>query len=827
MMDVLKRIWGLLSPLYNTRAAGAYLILIALAVGVATFIENDFGTSTAQKVIFQTWWFELILFLFGVSIIANVFKFRMIPQKKWALLTFHVAIIIILIGAAITRYAGFEGMMHIRENDASNTFLSSNTFLKFHATKGEEHYDFDEPVLFASLGNNHWHESYLLGDDRIDVEVKQFIPNPQPVVYESLEGRPMIKLVAAGANGREEYFISQGESRRIGNLLFNFEKDPIQGAINLAYQNDSLWFTPHTVLSQTVMATQQRDTLYPNQRFQPLTLRALYNDGTNNFVFPEFHKSGKVVIESASPKVKNESLTALVMNVEVNGEKNEVLIYGQKGVEGQPRSLHVGDLHLSVSYGSKELSLPFSIKLYDFIMEKYPGTNNASSYASEVQLIDSRNNLKEDYRIYMNNILNYEGYRFFQSSFDRDEKGTYLSVNHDFWGSIISYIGYGLLTLGMLMTFFSKKTRFHQVSERLKKLREKPVAGIIILLFSVSLAQAQSGSQEIKHPVDKDHAKDFSEVVVQDFNGRMKPVHTLSREVMRKIARKESMFGLSADQILLSMFINPQEWYDIPVIKLGKHPEIQSRIGVSGSYAAYSDFFDKEGSYKFQSDIRRVHSLAPIDRGTFEKELLKLDERVNILNMVFSGSLLKVIPNPSDPNNTWLSTSSHHNHNHEHTDENHYETVAERFFSSYRTSLQEAAQTGNYQHVGHILGELKDFQQQDGGEVMPSPVKIKSEIMLNNSDIFSRLTGMYILLGLAFLISLFISIFNPKLNLDKVHLVLLGLVLLGFGLHTLGLGIRWYVSGRAPWSNGYESMIYIARQQRWPGLFSPENLLAD
>src|SRR5690606_6402661 len=30
-----------------------------------------------------------------------------------------------------------------------------------------------------------------------------------------------------------------------------------------------------------------------------------------------------------------------------------------------------------------------------------------------------------------------------------------------------------------------------------------------------------------------------------------------------------------------------------------------------------------------------------------------------------------------------------------------------------------------------------------------------------------------------------------------------------FFMHTFGLGLRWYVSGRAPWSNGYESMIYI------------------
>ena len=112
------------SPFFNTRAAGLYILLFAISIAVATFVENDYGTSSAQKVIFKSWWFELLLFLFSLTIIVNIFKFRMIQQKKWALLLFHSAIVIIIIGAGITRYFGFEGVMHIRENDTANSFLS-------------------------------------------------------------------------------------------------------------------------------------------------------------------------------------------------------------------------------------------------------------------------------------------------------------------------------------------------------------------------------------------------------------------------------------------------------------------------------------------------------------------------------------------------------------------------------------------------------------------------------------------------------------------------------------------------------------------------------
>ncbi len=99
------------------------MILFAVAIGAATFIENDFGTSAAQKVIFKARWFELLLVLFSISILVNIFRFRMIQQKKWGTLMFHASIIVILLGAGVTRYFGYEGTMHIREDNTSNELV--------------------------------------------------------------------------------------------------------------------------------------------------------------------------------------------------------------------------------------------------------------------------------------------------------------------------------------------------------------------------------------------------------------------------------------------------------------------------------------------------------------------------------------------------------------------------------------------------------------------------------------------------------------------------------------------------------------------------------
>jgi cytochrome c-type biogenesis protein CcsB len=794
-----------LNRFVDTRAAGLYFILFAAAIGIATFIENDFGTSAAQKVIFKAWWFELLLALFGFTIIVNIFKFRMIQQKKWALLIFHSAIIVIIMGAGVTRYFGFEGVMHIRENGTANSFLSAETYLKFDVSKNGTTYKFDEQVLFASLGNNHFKEEYLIDGDLITVAVKDFIPNPEQKIESSeADGLPTLKLVIGGANGRQEYYIQKGESRRIDNLLYNFKDIEAPGAINLKYETEKIFFKTNRTVTQTVMATQKLDTIVPDGTYKGLMLRSLYSDGINNFVFSEFDESGTTSIVSNDPKVRNDSNTAVVLDITVNGETKVAYVYGNKGLAGNPSNLYFNNLQVTSSYGAKEITVPFKVKLNKFILDKYPGTNSASSYASEVTVIDASNNPTMDYRIYMNNILDYDGYRFFQSSFDRDEKGTYLSVNSDWWGTIISYLGYALLTLGMILTLFSKNTHFYSLIQKTKKLRAKSGTFIFVALMATAAISAQN-SKTIQNAVAQDHAESFSSIVVQDFKGRMKPVHTLSRELLRKIYRKESYQGLTAEQVLLSMFANKQDWYEEPIIRLGKHGDVQKLLDVKGDYASYKDFFETDGNYKLRDEVRRVYALEPIDRGVYAKELMKIDERLNILSMMFSGSLLKIIPKKNDPNNLWEGYSNHglddgHNHS----------EIASNFFNSYGAALKDATKTNDYKHVGHLLEELKLYQKQAGGTVMPSGGKIKAEIFLNNLNVFTRLAGLYILLGVAFLFFLFISVFKPQWKLKKIYYLLFGIVLLGFTLHTLGLGLRWYVSGRAPWSNGYESMIYIA-----------------
>lgn len=785
---------------FTPKAGLVYIALFAISIGVATFIENDFGTSAAQKLIFRARWFELLLILFSFTLLQNIIQYKMIPLRKWASLIFHASMILILIGAGVTRYFGYEGMMHIREGEAASSFVSSETYLNFRVEKAGSSYSFSEPVLFASLGKNHFDRKYSIADALVHIKLRDFIPNPSNRIVEDPKGLATIKIVIGGNSGREEFYLQEGESNTFKGIPFHFGVEPITDKINIIRRGDSLFTYINQDATRMIMATQQRDSLRALQ-FHPLALRALYTVSGMSFVFGGYESSGRVEQFSSDRKVKNESLTALGFDIEVNGESQNVQVLGRKGELGEPAVLKFPELNLSLSYGSKIETVPFKIGLRDFIMDRYPGTDNPSSYASEVTLEDADKMVKMDYRIYMNNILDYRGYRFFQSSFDQDEKGTYLSVNHDFWGTWISYIGYILLTLGLLIIFFQKNTRFNFLLQKLEQLRKQAVCLLLMMTFGASMAYAKNPEVYIH----ENHARKISRVVVQDFQGRFKPMHTLSAEILRKISKKDQLYGYLPEQIILSMLMDPETWEDAAIIHSGNHPEVLEILSCDQGLISYNRFFNEDGSYKLRDFVRSAQNMNPKDQGTFEKALIKLDEKVNIANMVFTGRMFKWFPVADEENNLWISPAEAR-----HSESNTETSYALDFFKRYLSTLAEAYTSKNWDAADAMLMELASHQKSISGNVLPADSKIDAEIFLNKLSVFSKLRNIYALLGLGLLVYLMFSVLVHRRQESTILKLGFWILMTAFLFHTMGLGLRWYVSGHAPWSNGYESMIYIA-----------------
>jgi len=303
-------------------------------------------------------------------------------------------------------------------------------------------------------------------------------------------------------------------------------------------------------------------------------------------------------------------------------------------------------------------------------------------------------------------------------------------------------------------------------------------------------------------------------LLVQDQKGRMKPMNTLTSEVLRKVSRKESFYGLTADQVVLGMTLYPEEWTQQPMIKIGNQEEIRKLIHAKGELASFNDFFSANGQYLLKEQVRRAYSLQPIDRTLFDKEIMKIDERVNICNMIFNGSIARIYPAENDPAQQWLTPADVI----QHSSELGAGSFIHNFFPTYVVAVQGAETEQNWEEANKQIEALHQYQQEKGGDILISQKKVDMEILLNKMNVFSRLSKAYGLLGLLFLFLFFSKVFRPQTNMKWPTKIAFYLLATCFFAHTLGLGIRWYVSGRAPWSNGYESMIYIGFTTMLAGL---------
>ena len=457
----------------------------------------------------------------------------------------------------------------------------------------------------------------------------------------------------------------------------------------------------------------------------------------------------------------------------------------------------------------------FSIYLKDFVAEKYPGTEKSyASFESKIRVEDTRT---FDYDIYMNHVLDHQGYRFFQASFDPDEKGTVLSVNHDWWGTWVTYIGYFLLYFSMIGIFFLGKTRFKDLAKQLDKIKQQKATLSLLFLFSLGSVQAQEhlhtrskvnfDSLVVADAFSPSHAAKFGSLVIQDLGGRMKPANTYSSELLRKVSKNDTYQGLNSDQVLLSILNGPALWYNIPIIYLKRgNDSIRKITGVApkAKYASLISFFDEEGNYKIATQLEEAYKAGVPNQ--FQKDFIEVDRRVNLLYSALEGKVLRIFPIPEDENNRWVSFPELGEASFKGTDSLYVNNVLPLYFQS----LRAAKADGDYAQADELLESLKGFQVKFGEKVMPSSSRIEAEVLYNKYDIFKKLFSWYLYAGFLFFVFLIVQIFRDTRIVRGFISFFKGVTFVLFLLHTAGLVARWFISGHAPWSDAYESMIYVA-----------------
>jgi cytochrome c biogenesis protein ResB len=106
--------------LFSSGFMGILFAVFAVAMAMATFVENDYGSASAYSTVYNTWWFELILLLLAVNLVGQMIIFKLYKKDKLPVFLFHLSFVVMIIGAGITRYFGWEGSIHIREGEEQN-----------------------------------------------------------------------------------------------------------------------------------------------------------------------------------------------------------------------------------------------------------------------------------------------------------------------------------------------------------------------------------------------------------------------------------------------------------------------------------------------------------------------------------------------------------------------------------------------------------------------------------------------------------------------------------------------------------------------------------
>ncbi len=779
-----------LSFLVSMPFMAVLIILLIVILALATFVESAHSTQTAWAVVYGTHWFEILLLLVGINLIGVLVKRKLFKRKKIVVFLFHIAFILILVGAAITRFISYEGSMHIRENKSSNTMLSTNAYVDVVLESEGELVESSKKVRFTDLTPRDYRMSTRVGGEKVRIRSTEYMSNAVEQYMSAPGGDPYLQIMLVDQR-QSSLGLPSGYSRDVMGTRIAFNNEDSTALIQFVSEGNEIFLYSTFAVSVVQMGGETEEEYLPGEQV-PIRGNTIYSVGRMRFALQKFLPSARKQLVRAKPGQAGSHLGAVRLEIKYRGMTTSLYVPGLARVAGQPVNGTMGDLAYTVTYGSREISVPFSIFLKNFEVERYPGSNSPSSFASDVVLLDPEMGIQEERQIYMNNVLKHRGYRFYQASYDTDEMGSVLSVNKDWAGTFVTYLGYLVLIAGMVIALIVPGTRFAMLAKKSSKAGKS--AALVLILFMGGLSLY---SQEVP---PKDVAAEFGYLWVQDKGGRFEPMNTLANEVVRKITKKASYGSYTSDQVLLGMMMYPEVWQQKPLFKI-KHPELQQMTGYKGEMVSYNDFMVSSGAGYLLSDVvNQAYSKQVTLQNELDREVIKLDDRINALYLVQSGGMIRIFPDPNSENHKWNSVDDAL----QGQISAQGDTMASVFLS-YLSALRE----GNSSVAQSRLKLLND-NQLAGEEMLPPRSKKKMEIFYNRVNIFPRLSKFYGLFGVVLMVLQFLIVFKPKRLYDLLFKVGVVHLLVAFVLHTLALMGRWYISGHAPMSNGYESMIFVS-----------------
>lgn len=312
-------------------------------------------------------------------------------------------------------------------------------------------------------------------------------------------------------------------------------------------------------------------------------------------------------------------------------------------------------------------------------------------------------------------------------------------------------------------------------------------------------------------------------LAVQD-HGRKKPFTTFAQEELLTMAGtsklpRSSVSGsnaapLSAEQVMLDLWLKPEGWDQRPLIMV-TFRALKQKLGLpletDRKLFTYDELIRNPAFNALLDQTQKVRQAGDADKLTsLQKEAEHLGERLRLFQDCVNGAKETIVPHPSEPNGTWLPIQN-------------LGTVGsstwppveqkERYYVSSDSRAQAAGNAFTVWAEAYRNGDIAKFNQATpelvqalsslSPTVYPTAGSLQFEHTYMQVHPFRKAWIVYFL---AILVLLFTAIWQRTAGYRLTWL----LVLAGLGLEAYGFFCRIIISGRPPVTDLYETVIWVS-----------------
>ena len=259
------------------------------------------------------------------------------------------------------------------------------------------------------------------------------------------------------------------------------------------------------------------------------------------------------------------------------------------------------------------------------------------------------------------------------------------------------------------------------------------------------------------------------------------------------------------------------DWMQEPMLRL-KGAEMRDRLQLP-EYVPVSQFFNSAmGGYTLGPYVQEYYGG---NHDAFHSQVAAIDNKIQMIMELRSGSLLKLFPYTHKGKTTWFAP----------TDElpNAMDREHQQFVRSICLLLGDCALASDYTQMDAVVGKMLKYQQKNGGASMPSDRRVAAERIYNRIPFATILFMLCLAMGIISFLYAIIRMCREdngannggtdaepvrKERSKRLHLTFFGasyaVLLLSFCALTYCEYLRWTISGTLPMTNGYETMLFVA-----------------